>query len=123
MVTFSSTFSAGGNVQSFSAKVQGHNEDVRSTVMIHANAVFENASAWGNMARLRTWKYSVREVPGAATVADAVVVQALGGPGFGSLNIDAYSSWTAMLTDMQLDTINPRLGLVYGRLTFLMQPS
>jgi hypothetical protein len=122
MVSFLSTFSVGGTVQSFSAKVQGHTEQVDATVLIHASAVLSNKDAWGALARLRTWKYSVREVPAAATIAEAVVVQVLGGPGFGSLSIDAYNSWTAMLTDMSLDRVN-KDGLVFGRLTFLMQPS
>jgi hypothetical protein len=122
MVSFLSSFSVGGVVQPFSAKILGHTEDVRSTVLIHVSGVFANAAAWGAMARLRTWKYSVREVPAAATIAEAVVVQVLGGPGFGSLSIDSYNSWTAMLTDMSLDRVN-KDGLVFGRLTFLMQPS
>jgi hypothetical protein len=122
MVSFLSTFSVAGTIQTFSAKVQGHTEEVTAPTRIHVSGVFANKDAWGAMAKLRTWSHSVRIVPGAATVADAIVVQALGGPGFGSLSIDSYNSWTAMLTDMALDRVN-KDGLVFGRLTFLMQPS
>jgi hypothetical protein len=123
MVAFLSSFACGGGTQAFSAKVQNHGEDVRSTVTIHVNAVFQNVFAWGAMAQLRTWKYAIREVPGAANVATGVVVQILGGPGFGALTIDSYNSWTAMLTDMTLESVNPKSGLIFGRLTFVMQPA
>lgn len=123
MVAFLSSYAAGGSSQAFSAKVLPHAEDVKSTVTIRVAAVLQDKFAWGHMATLRTWKYSVREVPGAATVAAGVIVQVLGGPGFGALVVDSYNSWTAMLTDMTLESVNPRNGLVFGRLTFLMEPS
>lgn len=122
MVAFLSSFSCGGGSQSFSARIVGHTEDVKGTIDINVRGIFLNQTSWGAMATLRTWKYSVREVPGATTIATAQVVQILGGPGFGTLTIDSYKSWSALLAELSVERVYSVSGLVAGRLRFMLQP-
>jgi hypothetical protein len=116
-----SQFAIAGSSQVFRARILPYTEDVKSLVTLHVPTVFENNSAWGAMATLLTWKYSVREVPGAATISDGIVVQVLGGPGFGQLDIATYYSWYALLADMRLEKVH-KSGLIFGTLSFVKGP-
>lgn len=122
MVQFLSSYNNSAGNSSFSARVLGHTEDIKGIITLHVASLSLNATTWGAMASLRTWKYNVREIPGAANLSAAFDIQILGGPGFGSLNIDSYNSWTAMLTDMQLERVHLPTGYIFGHLSFLVQP-